>query len=366
MILALTGSTGLWYLTRATGAVSLILLTVSVCLGVADVQRVQTPTLPRFVIDRVHRDASLLALALLVVHILTSLLDGFAPITLIDVFIPFTSAYRPIWLGLGTFASDLLIALVITSLLRHRLGYRAWRSIHWLAYGCWPIAVVHGLGTGSDTKSAWMLVVTAACTAAVFAAVWARALSGWLEHRGVSVSAFGTAVFVPLALVVWLPIGPLGADWARRAGTPASLLRRTSPGAPTSSGGGQSTGQGGGVSAFTAQGTGTVTQGQTASGLAQVDIKLSLQGTSLSALDIRIEGQPQQGGGLSMSASDVTLGPPSAPRRYRGAITALQGTNLSASLTRSDGTSLTLNAQLQLDPSGGTTATGTVSVQPGG
>jgi DMSO/TMAO reductase YedYZ heme-binding membrane subunit len=372
---AALGPSAYWYLTRSTGAVALLLLTFSVVLGILGSIRFSVaPRWPRFAIDALHRDTSLLVIVLVALHVVTSVLDGFAPLSLIDGVIPFRSSYRPLWLGLGTLSFDLLIALVVTSLLRHRLGYRTWRQIHWLAYACWPIAVVHGLGTGSDTKSAWMLLVTAACTAAVVAAVWARALSGWLEHRGVSLSAFGAAVFVPLALVVWLPIGPLGSDWARRAGTPASLLRSTGAGGSTSSGSGSGTSSGsgssqsggsGGVSAFTAQGSGTVQQSQTPSGLGQVEIQLTLQGTSLSALDIKIVGQPEAGGGLSMTSSDVSLGPPSDPTRYRGAITSLQGTNLAASLSSGSGHSLTLNAQLQLDPSGGTTATGTVSVQPG-
>ena len=366
MILAVSGSTALWYLTRATGAVTLILLTISLGLGIANVQRWQTPELPRFVVDRIHRDASLLALALLGVHILTSLVDGFAPITVVDVFIPFTSAYRPIWLGLGTFASDLMIALVITSLARERIGYSTWRAIHWLAYASWPIAVIHGLGTGSDTKSAWMLLLTALCTAAVIAAVCVRAMSGWPANRGVRTSALSAAVVVPLGLIVWLPGGPLGTRWAERSGTPTSLLTATSgsTGASSgaSSGGGRS--RGGSVTAFTAQGTGTVQQTQTTSGLAQVEIKLVLAGTSLSALDIRLQGQPQPGGGLSMSASQVTLGTASDPTRYTGAITALQGTHLAATVTRSDGGALAITAALQLDPSGGTTATGTVAVRP--
>ena len=90
-------------------------------------------------LDSVHRSASLLAVSFVAVHVLTTLLDGFAPITLLDVVVPFGSKYRPLWLGLGTVAFDLLIAIVLTSLLRRRLGYRAWRTTHWLAYASWPM-----------------------------------------------------------------------------------------------------------------------------------------------------------------------------------------------------------------------------------
>src|SRR5579872_4365664 len=124
---ATTSPTAYWYLTRGTGTVALILLTLSVALGVANVRRLRTARMPRFVLDGVHRTASLLAMVFLLLHILTSLLDGYAPIRVVDVVVPFVSAYRPLWLGLGAVAFDLMAAIVITSLLRRRFGYRAWR-----------------------------------------------------------------------------------------------------------------------------------------------------------------------------------------------------------------------------------------------
>jgi len=126
------GPSALWYLTRGTGTVTLVLITVSLALGIANVRRMQTDSVPRFVFDAVHRSASLLALAFLAMHIATSVLDPFAPIRLIDTVVPFVSSYRPVWLGLGAVASDVLIAVVVTSVLRGRFGYRAWRVTHWL------------------------------------------------------------------------------------------------------------------------------------------------------------------------------------------------------------------------------------------
>ena len=118
------GPSALWDLTRGTGAVSLVLLTTSVAIGVANVRRVQTEQMPRFVVEAVHRSVSLLALGFLLVHIVTSVLDPFAPIRVIDAVVPFVSAYRPVRLGLGTIASDLLIAVAFTSVLRRRFGHR--------------------------------------------------------------------------------------------------------------------------------------------------------------------------------------------------------------------------------------------------
>ena len=66
----------------------------------------------------------------------------------------------------------------MTSLLRARVGQRAWRAVHWLAYGAWPLAVLHGIGTGSDTSAWWMRAIDIGCVAAVGAAVAWRLAAG--------------------------------------------------------------------------------------------------------------------------------------------------------------------------------------------
>jgi methionine sulfoxide reductase heme-binding subunit len=219
--------TAYWYLTRSSGAVSLILLTLSLVLGIAGIARLRRPGLPRFVVDGLHRSVSLLAVVFLVVHIVTAVLDSFAPIGLADAVIPFVGVYRPLWLGLGALAFDLMLAVTITSLLRRRVGYRAWRAVHWLAYGMWPLAVLHGFGTGSDVRQTWMLIINVMCVGAVLAAVVARVSIGWPGNLRLRLGALGAAGAFGLGLLVWLPAGPFGAHWARRAGTPTRLLAPT-------------------------------------------------------------------------------------------------------------------------------------------
>jgi methionine sulfoxide reductase heme-binding subunit len=223
--LATSGPSLDWYLTRSTGAVALLLLSVAVALGVADVRRFSTPSWPRFVIDALHRNVSLLALVFLVLHILTAVLDSFASISLVAAFIPFVGSYRPFWLGLGAVAFDLLLAVILTSMMRARVGQRAWRATHWLVYACWPIALLHTLGTGSDVKSMWLLALSAACLALVLGAVLLRTLAGFSRDsaRGRGLAIGGAFAFA-LGLVLWLPSGPLGSEWARRSGTPSTLL----------------------------------------------------------------------------------------------------------------------------------------------
>jgi methionine sulfoxide reductase heme-binding subunit len=222
-----SGATTYWYLTRSTGTVALVLLTAAVVLGVVDVRRWSSPRWPRFVIDSLHRNVSLLAMAFLVLHVITAVLDSFAPIALSDSIIPFAGAYRPFWLGLGAVSFDLLLAIVATSLLRAHLGVGTWRTVHWLVYASWPIALLHGLGTGSDVSHTWQLVVSLACAIAVVAAVVSRVLApgaaGVADARMRNAALGGAGAF-SLFLLLWLPGGPLGSEWARRSGTPASLL----------------------------------------------------------------------------------------------------------------------------------------------
>jgi len=105
--------------------------------------------------------------------VLTLLLDPYAQLRLEDVVLPFRAAYRPAWQGLGTVALDLVVLLVASSLLRQRIGVRAWRWLHWAAYLCWPAAVAHAIGTGTDRHSGWLLTVVVACAGAVGAAgIW--------------------------------------------------------------------------------------------------------------------------------------------------------------------------------------------------
>jgi hypothetical protein len=370
MVLAVSSPSPLWFITRGTGAMSLVLLTLAVAIGIANVRRTRIGETPRFVLDSIHRSASLLAVSFVVVHVLTTLLDGFAPITLLDVVIPFGSTYRPLWLGLGAVAFDLLIAVVITSLLRRRLGYRAWRTTHWLAYASWPVALVHGLGTGSDTRTHWMLMLAAGCVAVMLAAVMLRVSAGWPTHLGARLSAMGAAALVPVGLLAWLPTGPLAAGWARQAGTPASLLvaaqsrsgSRAAHGAPSSVSSGTASST---PSSFSAPTVGRVTQVRLANGLMRVDLPLAVPGHALGRLDIRIEGPPIGGGGVQMTSSRVTLGSGSNPDRYHGRVTALEGTNIAATVRDGAGSTLALVARLQIAPSAGT-ATGTVIVAPRG
>ena len=222
--IVVNSSTPFWYLTRATGLVALVLLTASMVLGLLSSVRYQRPNWPRFVTAALHQNSSLLALAFTGIHVATTLADSYAPVRVQDIVIPFISAYRPVWLGLGAIAFDLMLALTVTSLLRTRLSYRSWRLVHWSSYLAWPVAVVHGLGTGSDTPVRWVLALTVACVALIAALTGWRLAYGWPSH---AVARLAGALALVVALIVggaWLTAGPLKPGWARRSGTPSQLI----------------------------------------------------------------------------------------------------------------------------------------------
>jgi predicted ferric reductase len=173
------GVSATWMLTRASGAVSLLLLTAVFALGIADVARWRSRAWPRFAVDALHRNLALMALAFLALHVLTTVLDRFVHIGLLAAVVPFSNSYRGgFWLGLGAVAFDLFLALIATSLLRRRIGVRAWRAVHWAAYACWPVALLHAVGTGTDASQPWMLGLALGCTAVIGAAVIARLTHG--------------------------------------------------------------------------------------------------------------------------------------------------------------------------------------------
>jgi methionine sulfoxide reductase heme-binding subunit len=160
----------LWYTTRGSGAVSLILLSAVAALGLLARTRFEASGWPRFLTPALHRDLSLVTLVFLALHIVTAVVDPFAHLGITAAIVPFGSYYRTIWLGLGTIAFELILAVIATSLLRHVIGERMWRGLHWLAYAAWPVAVLHGLGTGTDARSTWLLAITAVCVVGVVAA----------------------------------------------------------------------------------------------------------------------------------------------------------------------------------------------------
>jgi sulfoxide reductase heme-binding subunit YedZ len=166
----------LWYTTRGAGAVSLLLLSGVVVLGVLGVRRFEATGWPRFLTTALHNNVALIAVVFVAIHVITAIVDPFTNLGIRAALVPFGSYYRTFWLGLGVISMYVSAAIVITSLIRAHIGHSVWRFIHWGAYGCWVLALVHTVGTGTDATSVWMLAIDAVCVAAVMLAAGARLL----------------------------------------------------------------------------------------------------------------------------------------------------------------------------------------------
>ena len=340
----------LWYATRGSGVVTLLLLTASVCLGILTTVRWRSGRLPRFVVAGLHRNVTLLAVAFLVVHVGTTIADGYTPIGLKDAVVPFLSSYRPLWLGLGTLACDVLIAVVLTSLLRARLGYRVWRVTHWLAYASWPLALAHSLGTGSDARFSWMAALAITCTAAVTVSVFLRVglSAGALRLR---LAGAGATFLASLLLLIWYWGGPAQSGWAARAGTPRSIL------ASHDGGSGIALAQTPTArklpSTFQGSLTGHVTQaGPDSTGLVTIRIDTTVHGGVHGRLRLALAGMPVDGGGVSMTSSGVAFAATGSPV-FEGSIVGLAGDRVAARISAGSAGTFQLTLLLHLNSSTG-------------
>ena len=177
----------MWYTTRATGLVALLLFTATVVLGLMTAGRASATRWPRFVQQDLHRRISLLAVVFLSIHVLTSVLDTYVHIGWIGIVVPFTSPYERFFVGLGAVSLDLMAAILFSSLLRNRIRPRTWRALHWLSYVSWPIAIAHSVGAGTDTRLLWVDVMVAVCCVAVLGAgLWRFAGGHAVRKREVS------------------------------------------------------------------------------------------------------------------------------------------------------------------------------------
>lgn len=345
--------------------ISLVLLTASVALGIAEVVRFATPRWPRFVVAALHRNVSLLATTFLAVHIVTAVADSFAPIRIVDVFVPFVGTYRPLWLGLGAIALDLLLALMITSLLRERIGYRAWRAVHWAAYACWPVALLHGLGTGSDTRARWAVFINVGCLVAVVAAIWVRVGLTRTVPSGRRALAVLSSTTIALGVVVWMMLEPMQPGWARKAGTPSALLAsssaRTTPGSP----GAVASGRLRIPIPFSSGVRGSIRESSSGAGRETVTIAARLSSRPGVRLRVVIEGSPLANGGVAMDRGTVDLGVAGAPNLWSGPVVSLNGSDVVATVRTASGSTAALTMNFSVDSTTNRVG-GTVSAQAGG
>jgi methionine sulfoxide reductase heme-binding subunit len=236
-----TSSTVLWYTMRATGIVSLVLLSATMVLGIFTAGRAKSRSWPAFAQADLHKRVSLLAMVFLALHVLTAVIDTYVSVGWTSIIVPFASPYRPLWTGLGTVAVDLMLAVAVSSALRQRISARTWRGIHWLAYGSWPVAMAHSLGIGTDASKLWMDGLVALCTSAVLGALaWRIVGHRRAKERAAVVGAITRAVPSRVAARTAPALGrrpdrsgsastPSAATRPRRAPSATHLLEKDRP-----------------------------------------------------------------------------------------------------------------------------------------
>jgi len=196
----INSSTALWYASRATGVVALLLLTAVLLLGLLVSRQGRLPGLPRFAVTGLHRNLSLIAVVFIALHVLTAVADGYVNIPLTAAVVPLASPYERLWLGLGAVSLDIMIAVVVTSLLRRHLSRRVWRGVHLFAYASWPIAWVHSVYSSGDLRHGALFVLAVACAViVVIAVIWRLAAAARDVPRAERVGQLMSVVHHPMS-----------------------------------------------------------------------------------------------------------------------------------------------------------------------
>ena len=212
----------LWFLDRSSGEVTLILLSAVVILGIV---RSSTPAVTPYLVEGVHANLALMAIVFGGIHVLSAILDPYAALGPPDALVPFISAYRGTWLGLGVLSAYLFAAGVLTSWPARRLPRAVWLWLHRSMYVAWMLAVVHSLGTGSDARNQLFLFLNVVAVVGVAVAfLGLRVAEGWRRIPVLWGALAVASLVVIVGLAVWAVDGPLQPGWARTSGTPPGLL----------------------------------------------------------------------------------------------------------------------------------------------
>ena len=203
-----------WTTARAGGITAYVLLSLAVVLGLALSMRWQHPRWPRLITNELHNYLMLLSFVFIGVHSLAVLLDPFTKFTLQDVLVPLAATYRTVWLSLGIVASYLAIAIWISTLLRPHIGYAIWRKMHMLTFLVYLASTIHGIGTGSDTRTTWGIALYGGSTLAVGLLLLIRLLQSSKAAPEGHPALAGATVFTLLIGALWTLSGPLQPGWA--------------------------------------------------------------------------------------------------------------------------------------------------------
>ena len=351
-------STLTWDVARVGGLVAYLLLAVSVAIGLLLSMGWRSPRWTRFVTNDLHRFVTLLALVFTGIHTLGVWIDPFMAYTPLEVFVPFVSHYRPLWVALGIVSAYLLIALWLSERLRSRVGYAWWRRFHGLSFVAYVAVTIHSIGTGSDTRTWWAILCYFGSAAVITALTVARLVPTDLRRPSHPFLA-GGGIVLAVAVAGWTVLGPLQPGWNAIAndghGSGESVALAASagaPGAPGAATGATPTPPPTLGSPFEADFQGVLRQSaQGSDGLASLVISGTLSGGLDGSLQIGVRGQTSGDGAFAVSSTSLSLTTPDGGM-CTGQITDIQGGQMAASCTTGAGQSVELGLRLRIRESG--------------
>lgn len=170
-----------WLLARATGLTAYALLTASVIAGLTVKTRALGTKVKAAAVTDTHRFLSLLALGGVALHGLVLTLDSTVRMPLAALVVPGLSPYRPLATGIGVLAAELMAVIYLSFSLRRRIGVRNWRRLHYLTFGVFGAATIHGLAAGTDLWAQPLYVLALAAVVAL--TVWRVLTKGGNDVR---------------------------------------------------------------------------------------------------------------------------------------------------------------------------------------
>ncbi len=162
-----------WIIARSAGFTAYILLTLTVIAGLVLKSRPFGNLIKPATVTDTHRTLAMLGLGSLVIHATALVFDSTVAMPISALFVPGFSPYRPLAVGLGVVAAELMIVIYASFSLRRRMGVKNWRRLHWFTYLVFALGTIHGLAAGTDSGRSWALAIYVGALAAVsIAATW--------------------------------------------------------------------------------------------------------------------------------------------------------------------------------------------------
>lgn len=370
-----------WDIARAGGFTAYLLVTASVVLGLTLSLRWEARWWPRLVSHELHVWITILSFVFLVIHVLASWIDPFTRFGLNELLLPFVSHYRPLGMACGIVATYLSLAIILSLFIRRRIGYVWWRRLHQLSFAVWALAIIHGLGTGTDSRTFWGLEIYIISAILVCALLCARLMQPVGPSERAHPLWAGAVAGLLAVTIVWAAVGPLRprqnavATTGNRTGGIARAADSATPSLELF------------AQPFTASAQGVMsTDTDTSTGQPIVRLDLTLTGTQQGVLQIQLWEQNNSGGsgesddedgngggngkhgnggngGVTITATQVILGADTATPLYQGQISTLNGGYMVAQLdaTQPGQPSLQLTINVQTQDNG---VSGTVSGTP--